>query len=101
MFKEVLFGDFALKVKQVEHLSFHQVDLRQSKAESFKALDRCVFCPVFVLRARVVQVLRSKNEGGKEDSVDCATHALCNRRQPCPQSAEEDQRSHQSWYLDR
>lgn len=80
MNKQILFRDPGIKVEQVEHLTFHQVDLCQTKSKALEPLDRGVPRPVLVLGARVVEVLCRENQRGQEDSVYGASHPLGNGR---------------------
>lgn len=50
-----------------------------------------VACPVLVLRRRVIEVLCSDNEGGKEDAVSCARHALGGRGKTRSQALKVDE----------
>lgn len=59
---------------------FHQVDFGDGEAEVWVATDGCVTCPVLVLRRAVVEVLGREDERSEEYTMDCASHALSNRR---------------------
>ena len=60
--EEVLLGDAQVPIKQEEELAFHEVDLREGEAEAFESLHCGVTSPVFVLGARVVEVLGGEDE---------------------------------------
>lgn len=75
--EQVLLGDAQVPIQQEEELAFHEVDLGEGEAEVVEPLHCGVTGPVFVLGARVVEVLGGEDEGGKEDAVDSAAHALC------------------------
>jgi hypothetical protein len=62
-------------------LLLHQVDLGQREKSP-------VTSPVFALGARVVEVFRGDNEGGEEDTVTRAGHALGQFGQTCLESVE-------------
>jgi hypothetical protein len=99
--EEVFFGDPSVKVEQEEQLSLHQVDLSQSEAEAFVSLYTCVSGPMFVLGARVVQVLGCEDQGGEEDAMYSASHALGNWWQSSLKSGKVDEGGHQCWNLHR
>ena len=79
--EQILLSHTSVEVEQVQQLSLHQVDLRQAESESFETFDGSVSCPMLVLRAGVVQVLRSKNQRSQEDAVNCTSHAFRHGRQ--------------------
>ena len=79
MVEKILFRDSGVPIQKIQKLSFHQVDLGQCKAKTLIPLHRCVSCPMLILWTGIVQVLRRKDERGKEDAVDCTSHALGNR----------------------
>lgn len=89
--QKVLLRDTSLPIQQEEQLTFHQVDLGQREAKSFESLHSGVTSPVLVLGARVIQVLGGENERGEEDPVDGASHALGNRWQTGPETAQVHQ----------
>lgn len=55
---------------------------------------------MLVLGAGVVQVLCGEDQGGKEDAVDGASHALGHGGQTGTQTAEVDERAHEGGNLD-
>ena len=79
MGEQIILSDPQIEVKKKQQLSFHQVHLSQREPKAFETLDCCVSGPMFVLRARVVQVLCSENERSKEDPVHRAPHTLSDR----------------------
>jgi hypothetical protein len=89
--EQVLLGDSAVKVKEVKHLPFHQINFGQGKAKPLVPLDSRVPSPMFVLGRRVIEILRSQDKSSKEDAVSSTPHALGNRRQASLETGEEDQ----------
>lgn len=62
MVEEVLLRYSGVKVQEVEELPLHQVHLCQTEPEAIESLHRSVSCPMLVLWARVVQILRSEDQ---------------------------------------
>lgn len=59
-----------------------------------------VAVPVLVLGTRIVEVLGSNDERGKEDSVTSAVHALCHLWQARLEPVQVDQGAEQGRHLD-
>lgn len=97
---EVVLCDAEVPVEEVEELLLHEVDLVVGEAEALVAADGGVAGPVLVLWRRVVEVLCGEDEGGEEDAVDGAAHALCNGRQALLEAREVDERGHEGGDLD-
>lgn len=91
---EVVLGDAEVPVEEEEELFLHEVDLLELEEA------HGVGAPVLVLRGRVVQVLGAEDEGGEEDAVAGAGHALGHGRQPVPQPIEVDHGRHEGRRLD-
>lgn len=60
--EQVLLGDAQVPIKEEEELAFHEVDLWEGEPEAFESLHCGVTGPVFVLGARVVEVLSGEDE---------------------------------------
>jgi hypothetical protein len=99
MVEEVIFSHAKVEIEEIEELSLHEIDFGQAEAKSVIPLDAGIPGPVLVLRTGVVEVLGSKNQRGKEDAMDCTTHALCNWRKTRSETVEVYQGCHQGWYL--
>lgn len=76
---EIFRVDLEVPVEEEEELLFHEVHFGDGEAEVGKAPDDGVPRPVLVLRGAVIEVLCGEDESSQEDSVNSATHALCNR----------------------
>lgn len=76
VYQQILLGDAGVPVQQEEELPLHQIDLGHGKPEAIEALDGGIPSPMLVLGAGVIQILGCQNEGGQEDPVNGATHAL-------------------------
>lgn len=100
MVEEVLLRYSGVEVQEIQHLPLHQVHLCQSKAKPFESFDRSVSSPVFVLGARVVQILRCQNQRRQEDAVHCASHALGDGRKSGAKAGKVDEGAHQGGNLD-
>lgn len=81
---EVLSVDAKIPVKEEQKLLLHEVDLGEGEAKVLVAANSAVPGPVLVLGRGVVEVLSRKDEGGEEDAVDGASHALGNGRKARP-----------------
>jgi hypothetical protein len=84
MVVEVIIVDAEIPVEQEEELLLHEVDFSDGEAKVLVAADSAVAGPVLVLGRGVIEVLSRKDEGGEEDAVDGAAHALGDRRKARP-----------------
>ena len=84
--------DTEIVVEQVEKLLLHEVDLGLGE-------EGTVLGPVLVLGGRIVEVLGSNDERGKEDTVTSAVHALGDTRKTRLQSVEVDKGAEQGGNL--
>lgn len=101
MVEEIFLRHAEVEVEEVEQLSFHEVDLDQTKAKAVVTLDAGVSGPVLVLGTRVVDILGGKDQGSEEDAMNCATHALGNRREARSKPVEVNEGCHQGGDLHR
>lgn len=90
--QQLVLLDSEVVVEQVEELLLHEVDLGLGEEDTVPS-------PVLVLRRRVVEVLGCDNQGGKEDTMSCAMHALGNSWQTRLEAVEVDQCAKESGYL--
>lgn len=73
---EVILVDAKIPIEEEEKLLLHEVDLGEGKSKVLVAANGAVASPMLVLRRRVIQVLRSQDQGCEEDSVNGAAHTL-------------------------
>lgn len=93
MVDEDVLLDLEVVVEEVEELLLHQVDFGERE-------ERRIPRPVLVLWRSIVEVLGSTDEGGEEDSVASAVHALGDSRQLVLQPLEVDERDEEGGRLD-
>ena len=73
---EIALSNAEVPVEEVKELLLHQIDLRSREAKVSPSGYRTVSSPMLVLGRRVIQILRSQDERGKEDAVHRATHSF-------------------------
>ena len=74
--EEILVCDSQIPIEEEEELLFHEINLRDGKAETLKAFHRRISSPVFILGRAVIQILGREDERSEENSVDGATHSF-------------------------
>ena len=90
---DLILVDSQIVVEEVEQLLLHEVDLGLREHLGVSA-------PVLVLWRRVIEVFGGDDEGGEEDSVTGAGHALGDLWESVPQSLEVDERGEKGGDLD-
>lgn len=90
MREQFILRNTSLPIKQEEQLPLHKVHFGEREPEPIIPLDDRIPCPVLVLGTRVVEVLRSQDQTGQEDTVHGAAHALGDGWEPCTQTLQED-----------
>lgn len=100
MLQQVLLGHPSVEVQEIQELPLHQIHLGQSESKAIESLDRCISCPMFVLRARIVQVLSREDQGSQEDAVNGASHAFGHGGESGAEAGQVDQGGHQCRHLD-
>ena len=91
---EILGPDADVPFEEVEELFFHEVDFGGGEAPGRVGGDGGVAGPVFVFGGGVVEVFGGEDEGGEEDAVHGAGHALGDWGEPGLQPGEVDEGGH-------
>ena len=81
--------------EKLEHVREEIVDRAEDERSDLDGEAKCI-CDS---QTGLDEVWLREDEGGKEDSMSCALHAFRDWWKALLQSAEVDERRHESWYL--